>query len=46
MSGLVEVGEIYLWFSLMYWLRLGEGGGSELGFVSGNGLKNFLIGPP
>jgi hypothetical protein len=27
MSGLVELGEIYLWLSLMGWGKLGEGGG-------------------
>ncbi len=28
MSGLVEVGEIYLWFSFMFWGKLARGGGS------------------
>ena len=27
MSGLVEMGEIYLWLSLLCWWEIGEGGG-------------------
>ncbi len=42
MSGLVEVGDNYLWLSLMCWLEIGGGGGvSWLVWVSENGLKIF-----
>jgi hypothetical protein len=42
MSGLVEMGEIYLWFSLWCEWEIGEGGGRDgFGSVSGVGLKFF-----
>ncbi len=41
MSGLVVMGEIYLWLSLDLSTWIEEVGGMGLGLFSGGGLKNF-----
>ena len=52
MSGLVEVGEIYLWLSLLCWGEIGEGGGrlalisldlSGWGRKVGGGAQDILV---